>query len=264
VLTLLWGRVVLAQEKPMVAVSVPPQQYFVARIAGERVAVASLIPAGANPHIHEPSMKQVKLLERAAVYLVVGSPLLPLEEMWRKGAPKHLRVVDTARGCNLQRELDAHLWVSPRCVGLMAEVIAEELKTLLPGDAEEIQSNLLQFQGEIAQLQAEIQERLRPSAGKAFFVYHPAWGYFASEFGLEQVAIEAEGKEPDARQLASVIKRAREEGVKAIFVEPQFSKQSAKVVAREIGAEVVTVDPQAMNWSENLREFSQLLQRELR
>ena len=94
-------------------------------------------------------------------------------------------------------------------------------------------------------------------------VYHPSWGYFADAYGLEQVPIEIEGKEPTPRELKGLITQAKELGVKVIFIQPQFSAKSAKVIANAIGAQVVLADPLAQNWAENLllvaEKFEQVL-----
>jgi zinc transport system substrate-binding protein len=95
-------------------------------------------------------------------------------------------------------------------------------------------------------------------------VFHPAWGYFAHAYGLTQVPVEIEGKEPKPAQLKALIQHAREEGIKVIFVQPQFSSKSAKLVAREIGGEVAFVDPLAEDWSANLREVADKFRAALR
>ena len=87
-------------------------------------------------------------------------------------------------------------------------------------------------------------------------VFHPAWGYFDDAYGLQQVPIEIEGKDPKPAQLKSLIQHARESDIKVIFVQPQFSTKSASVVAREIGGQVVLVDPLAENWMANMREVA--------
>ncbi|MCK5723282.1 MAG: zinc ABC transporter substrate-binding protein, partial [Gammaproteobacteria bacterium] len=97
-----------------------------------------------------------------------------------------------------------------------------------------------------------------------FMVFHPSWGYFADTYGLKQVAVEIEGKNPKPSQLKELIEHAKEQGIKIIFVQPQFSSKSAKLVAREIGGRVAVADPLAQDWSANLRavarEFKGALQ----
>ena len=92
--------------------------------------------------------------------------------------------------------------------------------------------------------------------GRSFFVFHPAYGYFARDTGLNQVAIEFEGKEPTGKGLSETIERARQAEVRSIFVQPQFASASAEAVAKEIGAKVESLDPLAKDVVANLREIS--------
>jgi zinc transport system substrate-binding protein len=123
----------------------------------------------------------------------------------------------------------------------------------------EIAANLKSLLDDIGRLDVEIRERLEPHRGGRFWVFHPAWGYFADDYGLRQVAIEREGKEPTPQELGELIHDARAEGVRTIFVQPQFSEASAEIVAHEIGAQLVTLDPLAADWPASLREAGERL-----
>ena len=87
-----------------------------------------------------------------------------------------------------------------------------------------------------------------------FMVFHPAWGYFADAYGVEQISVEIEGKEPKPLQLQRLIENAKKGGIKVIFVQPQFSVKSAKIIAEAIGGEVIFANPLALNWIENMRQ----------
>jgi zinc transport system substrate-binding protein len=165
---------------------------------------------------------------------------------------RDVRIIDCSEGPE-QRQGDPHIWLSPRIVRSLVPRIAAALIDLLPAHADEIRRREREFLGEIDQLDADIRSALAGS-GRRFYVFHPAWGSFAAEYGLEQVSIEVDNKEPDPRQLAALIQRAREEKARVIFAQPQFSKRSAKLIADEIGARVVVVDPLAHDWEANLRQ----------
>lgn len=92
-----------------------------------------------------------------------------------------------------------------------------------------------------------------------FMVFHPAWGYFARDYGLEMIPIELGGTEPSAAELATLMAEAKEENIKVIFAQPEFSKRDAETIAQEIGGEVLLLDPLAADWLENLRHVSQQL-----
>jgi len=160
-------------------------------------------------------------------------------------------------------QADPHVWLSPRCARIQAATIAKALADADPARAEEFRKNLAALQQDLDRLDARLAAALAPLRGKTFFVYHPAFGYFADAYGLVQAPVEIEGKEPGARQLAALIARARSEGVRVIFVQPQFSARSAEAVARAIGGAVVPIDPLAGDYETNLMDMADKIRRSL-
>ncbi|HTG36679.1 MAG TPA: zinc ABC transporter substrate-binding protein [Thermoanaerobaculia bacterium] len=264
-----------------VAVSVPPQAYFVERIGGERVRVDVMIPPGYS-HVDYPlTPRQVAALSRAQVYVAVGHPAFEFERIQLapvlKALPR-IQVVDMSRGMRLlagegegsedehghsHAEGDPHVWVAPGTVAVAARNIAAALEGIDPVHAAEYQANLRSFEAEIAALDREIRARLAGREGERFMVYHPTWGYFAREYGLQQVAIEAEGKEPSAQRLIQLIERARRERVQVVFVQAGFPRKSAQVIAEAVHGRVLIADPQDPDWLGNLRRVSRELQEAL-
>lgn len=253
-----------------IAVSVPPQAYFVERIGGDRVQVDVLIPPGYSHVDYSVTPRQVLDLGRARLYVAVGHPgfeierarLLPLVE-----SIPGLEVVDMSRGMRMiegegegedhgehgHAGGDPHVWVSPGTVAVAARNIAAALERTDPRHAAEYRANLQRFEADIAALDREIRAELAPLRGSPFLVYHPTWGYFARDYGLKQVAIEAEGKEPSAQRLIRLIDRARAEGAKVVFVQSGFPRKSAQVIADAVDGRLVTADPQERDWLGNLR-----------
>ena len=90
-------------------------------------------------------------------------------------------------------------------------------------------------------------------------VLHPSWGYFAGDYGLEELPIEVEGKEPSAKELMALVDMAKANQIKVIFAQPQMSPRAAETLARETGARVVSVDPLARDWEANLRAVACIL-----
>jgi zinc transport system substrate-binding protein len=152
---------------------------------------------------------------------------------------------------------DPHIWLSPRLLKIQAETVARTLRELEPEHAGTFQRNLESLQSKLEAADRAIRKRLEPFRGKAFFVFHPAWGYFADEYGLRQVAIEIEGKEPSDHELTTLQAKARAEGIKVIFVQPQISGQSAQAVAETIGARVQTLDPLNKDVPDGLRRAAE-------
>ena len=152
--------------------------------------------------------------------------------------------------------LDPHIWLDPALVKIQVGHIRDGLSKADPAGARDYAANAEAFMQEIDLLDAEIRSTLGvlPEDRRAFLVFHPSWGYFARAYGLKQVPIEVEGKEPSPRDMARIIAEGREEGAKVVFVQPQFSEKSASVIAKQIGARVVRLDPLAEDWSGNLRQ----------
>ncbi len=236
-------------------VSVPPQAYFVNRLAPGLVETAVMIPAGANHETFEPTMTQLAELSRASLYIKVGHPQFEFEVNWvdklLKDQPA-LKVVDCSKGVPINTE-DPHIWLSPRLVKVIVSNIAEALSALLPEHQQDISRNLAALIVEITGLDSKIRESLLPYKGRSFIVFHPAWGYFAEEYGLKQLSMEKRGRELGMKELAELIAEAKSAGMKTIFIEPEFSTESAKGLAAEIGARTRELNPVLEDWFVNMK-----------
>jgi zinc transport system substrate-binding protein len=160
-------------------------------------------------------------------------------------------------------EQDPHVWTSPRLVKHMVGDVRDKLSELDPAHAAEFARNHDAFLVELDALDRDLHALLDPLPNRRFMVFHPAWGYFADSYGLTQVPIEREGKEPGARSLAALIDQAKRERIQVVFVQPQFDKRSATQVAKAIGGVVVAVDPLAPDYVDNLRRVGRELARVL-
>lgn len=152
--------------------------------------------------------------------------------------------------------LDPHIWLSPPLVKIQARTILAALQEADPVHRSVYEANFKSFTAQIDQLDADLKKTFAGKTGLQFLVFHPAWGYFAHAYGLKQVPIEIEGKDPKPAQLKELIQHARENGIKVVFVQPQFSTRSAELIAREIGGQVAFADPLAEDWMANLREVA--------
>ena len=260
------------REKMVVAVSVTPQAWLVEQIGGQHVEVLVLVQPADNPHSYQPSDAQVSRVMQAGVFFRIGVPFEngPWFDAIRSSS--RVPIVDTRQGISLREsecdahgehehehdhghahgEGDPHIWLSPRLLKIQARTIARTLAELDPPHQADYQKNLLALDDRLDQLDARLRELLHPVAGKAFFVFHPAWGYFADEYGLEQVAIEVEGKQPSDAELTGIQVKARELGIRVVFVQPQITGQAAQAVADAVGARVERLDPLARHIEENL------------
>lgn len=269
-----------------VAVSVPPAAWLAERIGSERVAVTALLPPGRSPHTWEPSPRELAALGRARLVVVVGHPALPFEERLlaaarRGGEP---RVVAMTEGIALLpgaegeshggaaeegaghrhgedghadlSDTDPHVWLDPEVMRATAERVAGALAAIDPEHAAEYRDRLDLVRAEIDALDREIRATLAGVTGRRFLAYHPAWGYFAARYGLVQEAVESEGKEPGPRRLVERVEGARARGTRVVFVQRSVSGRGARVLAEELGAEVVVLDPLAPDWPDNLRRVA--------
>lgn len=268
-----------ATDKPSVFVSILPQKFFVEQIAGDLVDIQVMVKPGASPATYEPKVSQMKKLAVSDIYFAIG---VPFERAWLAriaGVNSQMKIVRIDRGIDklimekhLHQEehgqeaqihkghgysheggLDPHIWLSPHLVSKQAAVIAASLEALIPEKAAVFASNLVLFQEKIETLDAELHRILAGKEGLRFMVFHPSWGYFAKNYHLKQIPIESEGKGAKSSQLRELILYARSEGIKVIFAQPQFSRKSARLIAREIDGQVITVDPLAEDWLENMK-----------
>ncbi|MBN1614785.1 MAG: zinc ABC transporter substrate-binding protein [Deltaproteobacteria bacterium] len=247
--------------KVALAVSIAPQAYFVERIGGDRVDVEVMIPGGVSPETYEPTPQQLVRLSSAQIYMKVGVAGLPAEKRFVDavaGRGGGVAVVDMFAGA-AQRRGDPHIWLSPSAVRLAAGNIERVLSAHDPGHEDEYRRNLGAFARDIDELDEDIRSVFAGLAGFSFMVYHPAWGYFADEYGLVQLAIEEEGKRAGLSHIRKMIDLAKKKGIRVILVQEGFDTKSAQSIARQIGGEVRTANPLERDWLVNTRNFARLL-----
>lgn len=247
-----------ASGKIDITVSVPPQAYFVERIGGNHVTAHVMIPAGANPATYEPTPKQLVSLSTSNMYVKVGVPEFVFEKkflMTFLDRNKGMTVVDSSEGIRL-RKGDPHIWTSPAPVRVIAATIAHALIRQDPSHRGDYEKNLAGFQTEIDQLDRWITKKLAGKEGFSFMIYHPAWGYFADAYGLIQIPIEEEGKAGNAAHIRKMIDLARKKGIHDVLYQEGFDARNAGAIAKELGGEVLAVNPLERNWPAGLRDFT--------
>ena len=264
-----------------VFVSIAPQKYFVQQIGGDLVDVQVVVQPGADPHTYEPKPDQMMAMSKCKIYFAIG---VPFEKTWLgkfSAINPNMLIVHTDQGIEKipmaaddhhghdengasegqhdeghdhhHGSMDPHIWLSPPLVKIQAEHIRDALVEVDPANESTYSANFKEFAAQIDAIDAEFKRIFAGKRGMEFMVFHPAWGYFASTYGLRQMPVEIEGKEPKPAQLKELIERARRRNIRVIFVQPQFSSKSAAMVARAIGGEVVVADPLASDWAANLR-----------
>ena len=273
-LLLLFVLFAFALAKETILVSIAPQSFFVQQIARGAVDVVTLVPPGASPATYSLRPSQLVAIKRAKIYLTIGVPFEKAQMERIKSANPALPIVDSTKYIrkvpmqahhhhaehNQEHEdLDPHVWLAPNLAIELARTTLEALITLEPTKAEEFLHNYQNLVAKIAAIDAKIYAMILRSKHKAFLVYHPSFGYFARSYGLVQLAIESEGKEPKMRKLAHLIQKAKKLDIKTIFIEPQFPKRSAKFLAAKLGAKIEVIDPLAPDWDENILKVARAI-----
>ncbi len=255
-----------ASGKIKVSVSVLPQVYFVKRIGGNRVDVQVMIPKGASPETYAPTPKQLVMLTNSNIYVKVGSPSFPFEQKYFNSVlkrNKHIIVVNMSDGVRY-RKGDPHVWVAPCTVKIAAKNIYTALSKIDPANKAYYKKNLVDFLSDIKKLDKRIKSALADKKGSYFMVFHPAWGYFADEYHLNQICVEADGKSPSASRIKKMIDIAKKKKIKIIFVQKGFDIRSAKAIADEIGGKIIQIDPLAEDWLKNMEHVAEVLNKVLR
>ncbi len=285
-----------------VVVSILPQATFVQKIGKDLVDVEVMVQPGASPETYEPKPRQMAGLTGADIYFTIGVPFETKWLDRFATANTAMRIVHTeagiekipmaahhhhdaedkeeghghsegqdhghghdAAGDHDHGILDPHVWLAPALVKIQAQNMAVALAEAAPRHREAFEANLKAFLQECDALDNQIKTALADIGDKnQFMVFHPAWGYFAQAYGLVQVPIEAEGKEPSPAALHKLVEHARHEGIKVVFVQPQFSEKSAATIAKAIGGRVARLDPLAQDWGDNLLHAAEAIRDALR
>ncbi len=260
-----------AAEKIRVVTSIEPLSFFVKRVGSDRVHVEVMVPPGANPHSYEPKPGQMAATAKADLFVKAGSGVeFELEWMNKIIALRStMKVCNAAQGVGLREmsesnhghshshehhRIDPHFWLSPDNAILIARNVERSLVIIDPVHADEYAQNLRKLEGQLISLKTEISQKLSGIKNRSFMVFHPAWGYYAAAFGLKQIAAEEEGKELTPKKMQRVIRQAKAEGVRVVFVSPAFSTLQAETIAREIGGVTLPVDPLSGQYIDNLRQ----------
>lgn len=280
-----------AQSTINVMVSILPQKEFVQRVGGEYVNVQAMIREGYSPATYEATPEQMQQLEDTELYVRIG--YIPFEQNHMDkiaAANPDMTVVDGSEGIETrtlgahthegeeehdheeetehedeqeheheEESIDPHIWLSPSRVEKHVQTITNALVELRPEQKEYFKQNAQEYIKELQALDTELQQSFEPFQGKTILVYHPAFGYLADDYGFTQEHIEIQGKEPSLAQVQEIIDRAREENISVIFVQKQFSTQSAEAIAQELNGSVIQINPLAENYIENMNSIAQTI-----
>jgi zinc transport system substrate-binding protein len=272
----------VAGEKIAVTTTMMPLAFFIEEIGGEYVDVNVMIAESGNPHAYEPTPGQMRALSQADIYVKVGSGV-EFELTWMDkllALNPEMKVCDASKGIPLilmedhhdghgdhdehHGEYDPHIWLSLNNAVIMAENIRDALIDFSPEKKDVFVKNTAGLILRLDELKRYASQTFEKISTRTFLIFHPAWGYFARDFHLTQIAAQQGGKEPTPRRLNALIRQAQQLGVKVIFASPQFSQKSARVIAAEIKGRVLLIDPLSKDYMENMRQVIEAFEMSMR
>ncbi len=259
-----------SEDQATIYVSILPIKQLVESLVGDNFRVEVLVPAGASPETFEPTARQWAELERAE--LVLGIGLLDFEQNLLTKLPEQVKVINLSKGVDIlagccshghhhhqhhhAHGVDPHIWTSPRELKTMVANIDQVLRPLHP-DTIRYKTNFEALTQRLDSLDQATGEAIRQAGVRAFYIYHPAMSYYARAYGLEQVAIEQEGKEPSAKRIAQLIERGRREEIRNIFYQSQFPASSVEIIVRDLGGQALPINPLAEDILTEIERFTQ-------
>lgn len=266
----------------LVSVTIEPQRYFAERIAGDKFTINTVVPAGQNPEVYDPTPQQMVTVGKSEAYLRIGH--IGFEEVWVDkilANNKEMKVFDLSEGMNLIENheehehdhghehgeecshshygVDPHTWSS---IEGAKKIAWSTLNAFIGLDKENTQYYWENYNGlmkDIEDTEKKINALLEPLTNRTFIIYHPALTYFANEYGLTQLSIEMEGKEPSPAQLKRLIDTAKESGAKVVFIQQEFDKKNAELVAKETSCNLVVINPLDYDWRKEMLHIAQSL-----
>ena len=240
-----------------ITVSIEPLRYLTEQIVGDRFEVVTMVPKGSSPETYEPTARQMADLSESILYIKVGE--LGFERTWMprltSNAP-HITVVNSSEGITSHIGDDPHSWMSARNAIIMAHNIYEAVKRIDVKDSVFFRQRLDSLCNVIHATDKYIRQTTAQAHCKSFIIYHPALTYFASDYGLEQLALEEHGREPSAAELEQIISTARAKGVKTMFVQREFANRNVDIITNTIGARKVEINPLGYDWNKEMRRIA--------
>jgi zinc transport system substrate-binding protein len=253
------------------AVSIPPQAWLVEQLGGDRWESLVLVAPTDSPATYQPTDSQITRVVGSDLYVRIGVPFEEGPWFAALTGPRGPRVVDLREGIALRRmtgdeqhvheggtahveDADPHIWLSPALLKQQARTLSEAMTVTDPGSADDYATRLAEVSAGLDSLSQRIDRILAPYRGHSLLVFHPSWGYFCAEFGLHQVAVEVEGKDPSDAGITHLRRVVEAGGHTALFVQPQIGGRTARTLAASLGLEVRVLDPLARDLPAQLIE----------
>jgi zinc transport system substrate-binding protein len=266
-------------DRKVITVTIPPFAWFVQGIAGDDFDVSVMLPPGADHHIWEPLPAQMRSLAGSAAFIMDGQLGFELSWMGRfREINPGMKILDLSKNIDLISGGDAgdsedysdheghlhagpdpHYWMSPKSAYVIAENISDFLTGLNPQSAVKYRANLDTLDRVISRVDSALRVAVASASPKTFMIYHPALGYLARDYGLQQVTFEDEGKSPSPARMKELIDIAGEKGIKIIFIQAEYDVRNARSLSSETGARLVVINPMNRDWPSAVMEVADAL-----
>ena len=273
-------------KKPIVTVTILPQQYFAQQIAGEYFDIHTMVPKGSSPESFDPSPSSLVQLNKSKAYFRIGG--LGFELAWMNKLIQnnpHMMVFDTSKGIsfledshedcadwgenqeecaeghnhNHEGASDPHIWNSTKNAEVIAANMRDAFIQLDPKHRKEFETNYQNLIAQIRQTEDSLTDILKDLKGSSFLIYHPALTYWAHDYGLNQYSIENQGKEPSAAYIKALMDTVRGKNVRVIFIQQEFDSKNAQTIAKELNIPVRQINPLNYDWNQELIDMANAL-----
>lgn len=259
-------------DKPLIMVSIEPLRYFTEIIAGDKFEVESMVPEGSNPEFYDPTPQQIISLTKSKAFLRIG--FIGFEQTWtdrlQKNSPD-TPFFDLSENVDLIYEdnssqqhhahihgIEPHIWSSTQNAYIIARNICNALCSIDQTNAGFYKKNLEILIETIRETDQIVRTYLQ-KAHHVFLIYHPALSYFARDYGLTQLCIEKDGKEPSPAYLQKLIHLCEEKNVGVIFIQQEFDTRNATLIAQELNIPSIQINPLNYKWKDELIHIAKSL-----
>jgi len=258
-----------AHARLLVAVTVPSQAWLVKQIAGEHVDLLTMVPPGHVPESAQPGPRNLVRFQQADIHFTIGHPSFIFETRYinpyreKSVASTWISMYETVEKTMPAHKLqgsDPHLWTSPSIMMASANIVAQTLARLEPENADVFQRNLQSLNEKINNFGEQLRVQLEGRDSDKLLVYHPAWGHFCQDFGLQQLAIEKEGKAPGAGSLSGLFTRLQKNNINFIISSPGADQRIAGMIADQFKINMILVDPMDSDWFKMMLMMRQALE----
>ena len=252
-----------------ITVTIAPYSFFIREIAGDDFRINIMVPSGSNPHIYEPYPRQIAGLRESAAYITNG--FLGVEMSWMdrfKEINRTMKIVSVGEKIepiasahvhedesDHDEAVDPHYWISPKCAIIIARSVMDLVGELNPGKRDNYEENYEDLVQKINDIDRKAKTLFAGLKERSFMIYHPNLAYLARDYGLVEIPVEFEGKEPPPSRLRELIDIAERENINTIFVQKEFDTRNAKTIADEVGAEIKVIDPLSEEWLDSTEDI---------